>query len=837
MNLSLGLVLSVIAYFGGETPTPNSAERDFTPDPVSVRRYGPAYRYPQAGWIVLHIEGEPYERGYQHGQLLSREIQRYISDLASFRSKTPADGWNDMRMLCDALFLRKYDAEFLEEMKGIADGAAAAGAKFQGRALDLLDIVAINSDIEVEFLDNALNASPYGLEGRKFVPPASTALPRAREPHCSAFAATGPATADGKIVFGHITMWNLKYVRHFNVWLEVQPKNGQRVLMQTYPAGIQSGMDYYMNDAGLLVTETTIAQTKFEANSKPLASRIRKALQYSKSIDDAVKHLLDGNNGLYTNEWLLGDIKTNEVAAFELGTAKSKLWRSGKDEWVGGHKGFYWGCNNARDLEVRKETHPSMFDRPANLTFRPSDRDCKWLELFDKSMGKVDESFGFKAFTTPPLAAFSSLDAKFTTSDLAKDLKSWCLFGNPLGKTWEPLDDQKSRYAGIRPLVSNDWTLISAARPTEGNGSKMRLAADFPGGLLPTVNNGENAHGKPPAWRGTLLPKSDADIWLAGAFAEYQRIAAWDNANKSSRNTRVFRWSTMALHRHRAKAFAATVRMGVDVPPHKSKSAWNSSEWYDAALNKGVLMLDVLRKQAGPEKFDAAMDAFGTANGGKEVSNDQFVKFMSEKLGSPVDLDALDREVTAGRNWSGSEGPTHWAVDSFEAELDKAIIVIGTTKDASSQMEAANRLQRWIARKWSNVYLPIVRDVDLKDKQAAENHLLLIGRPSTNAAYAKSGSMLPAKFGPASFTLRPQYTFAHEETAVICVGPNPMNRRYSVVAFAGLSAEATWHCVEKFPARGEDPGDAILIPPGGTPRNIVLPPVDEPKPAPKPAAN
>jgi hypothetical protein len=27
---------------------------DFQPDPRAVQRYGPAYRYPQAGWIVLH---------------------------------------------------------------------------------------------------------------------------------------------------------------------------------------------------------------------------------------------------------------------------------------------------------------------------------------------------------------------------------------------------------------------------------------------------------------------------------------------------------------------------------------------------------------------------------------------------------------------------------------------------------------------------------------------------------------------------------------------------------------------------------------------------------------
>ena len=61
------------------------------------------------------------------------------------------------------------------------------------------------------------------------------------------------------------------------------------------------------------------------------------------------------NNGLYTNEWLIGDAKTNEIAMFELGTYKTRLYRSSKNDWFGGTEGFYWGDNNAKDLAVRLE--------------------------------------------------------------------------------------------------------------------------------------------------------------------------------------------------------------------------------------------------------------------------------------------------------------------------------------------------------------------------------------------------------------------------------------------------------------------------------------------------
>ena len=63
--------------------------------------------------------------------------------------------------------------------------------------------------------------------------------------------------------------------------------------------------------------------------------------------------------------------------------------------------------------------------------FRPADRDVKWLELYDRYKGKIDVEFGKVAFTTPPVAAYHSLDAKFTTTDLAKDLRTWALFGPP----------------------------------------------------------------------------------------------------------------------------------------------------------------------------------------------------------------------------------------------------------------------------------------------------------------------------------------------------------------------------------------------------------------------
>jgi hypothetical protein len=54
------------------------ASDDEWPVRDAVETFGPAYRYPAAGWIYLHIEGQPFERGYQHGHLMAREIPEYF---------------------------------------------------------------------------------------------------------------------------------------------------------------------------------------------------------------------------------------------------------------------------------------------------------------------------------------------------------------------------------------------------------------------------------------------------------------------------------------------------------------------------------------------------------------------------------------------------------------------------------------------------------------------------------------------------------------------------------------------------------------------------------------
>jgi hypothetical protein len=627
------------------------ANADFTPDPASVQRDGPAYRYPQAGWIVLHVEGAPYERGRQQGKLLWHEIQNYVKCYATQQSTTaPAEAWPLVRTIADSLFLRRFDPELLEEMKGIADGAADAGAKFDGRPLDLTDIVAINVWPEIMTLDYGLHAEPNGLEGTDFEKLAAKADATTRISRCSAFAATGPATKDGKAVIGHITMFDLYPCDFFNVWIDVKPAKGHRLVFQGAPGSVQSGMDWYINDAGLVLTETTIETTRFNPNGLSLGSRSRLAMQYGDSIESAVKILGGSNNGngLYTNEWLLADMKTNEIALFELGTQASRLMRSSKNEWFGGTTGFYWGNNNAKDLNVRLETIASTNDRPADMIFRPEPRDEAWIRLYQQNKGKIDADFGKLAFSAPPLDTRYSCDAKVTTAAMASQLESFAHWGDPYGKLWDASHDILTKFPDAVPIVPNDWTTITTAAPPPADPAAASAVDLNPAGDEDADVDKDKGTPPPPiVWHGTILPATDGDIWLTSSFAwfhdyvsrEKQMLKGHDSDKSAGPATDDILTQderdelAVTLFHNRAMALSEGMTLH-SVPLSAIKSDPSDDKWYRTASGRGVMLLSELRRRLGSENFNAAMEAFGRAHAGQTVDTQSFITAMNAASGT-----------------------------------------------------------------------------------------------------------------------------------------------------------------------------------------------------------
>jgi hypothetical protein len=668
-------------------------------------------------------------------------------------------------------------------------------------------------------LDDALGGLPTGLEGRTFAAPGGH-----KGDHCSAFAATGKATADGRIVFGHITMFMLPFAEQYNLWLDVQPEQGHRVAMQCCAGSIWSGLDWYQNDAGILLTETTIGQTRFDRNGVPLASRARKAMQYGETIDTVVAILQKDNNGLYSNEWLIGDTKTDEIAMFELGTAATKLWRSSKNEWVAGTEGFYWGCNNERELPIRLEQLPSLLERPRELGCSPTDRDCKWLELFDRAHGRIDASFARLAFTTPPLAASHSLDAKYTTSALAERMQSVALFGPPRGTTWEPTADERAQYPEIRALVHHDWTLLGPLGAPPPAGPAVDLAdidlADAAGGDGHGADEVEPA----PAWHGSLLP--GADLWLSIAFAAHEPMVAAMRAP----DERYRELHSAALLRFRAQArWQHAVRsLGRDVPLDALQPDPRRREWHDLAVGKGVLLLEDLRQLLGDDAYCALMDAFGRAHAGQPASSADFTAAAERAAGHPLG-ELWQRWLHA----SPEPGPARWSATAFEEEPEQTLIVYGTQAEAPANREAALLLQRRVASTWHNHDVAVVADRDVTDAQLAQNHLVLVGRPRTNAVAASALAVargFAVRFGADSFEVAGQQ-YGHERSAVIAAGQSPFAARWSLVVYAGNSSEATRMVAEQKPLDCE----VFVLPHGSPPQPLAVTDAGAPPAATAPA--
>jgi hypothetical protein len=533
--------------------------------------------------------------------------------------------------------------------------------------------------------------------------------------------------------------------------------------------------------------------------------------------------LKDANNGLYTNEWILADVKTGETAMFELGTEKTKLWRSGKQEWPADTTGFYWGCNNAKDPALRLETLASTSGRPADVLYFPKDRDQAWLRLYDRNKGKIGASFGFEAFGQAPIVGYSSCDAKFTDAALAQDLKSWALFGPPLGRTWMPKQTDYTKHPDVRPLVANDWTVIGVDKPAQSEDvaavDLRPFRKDDPEPKVPLTSK------LPPAWRGTLLPKTDADVWLSVAFAEYEKLVAFENALKYEAagkplGRRAQEALDVARFKKRSDWITAVRRLGGDVPLEKLRRSWTDPHWHRIAVGKGSLLLGSLRDAIGAAEFDRAMDEFGAKHGGSEVTTREFFDALNQ-----IDADRIPALVDRSLRGTFTDAelqPNPWLVDSFEDEPQQALIVYGTKGDRAANREAAELLQKNIAARWCNYVVPAKADADVTDDELKSHHLLLIGRPASNAVLHRFSQRIPSvEFGSQSFTIGDE-TYAHPRSALLFAAENPLSRRYSLVVYAGLSADATWHAVQAFPDCGGRGAEAVILAHGAKPRPIVI---------------
>ncbi len=375
---------------------------------------------------------------------------------------------------------------------------------------------------------------------------------------------------------------------------------------------------------------------------------------------------------------------------------------------------------------------------------------------------------------------------------MARELKTWARFGPPMGRTWEPTSGERKSDHEVRPLVPNDWTLVGAEVPSAAEGKTFAIDLASSTAKKDRAAEGESGTVRtrlstlPAAWHGTLLPGGGGDTWLAAAFADYETIVAREqvmraHAKEQDRKLKPAEEERLdlAMFAPRSRYEGAVKRLGRDVPLASIEPDVERSEWYEIAAGKGVLLLSALREKLGDDVFLKLMDDFGRSHAGQPASAEAF-RTQAEKAGAENgrDLtgffdswlkgqglpDAAARPVTSSASV--------WSIDSFEVEPEAALIVYGTLKEADAQREAAEHLQRAIARRWSNILVPVRADTEIAEADLRSHHVLVVGRPDTIYGADRLVKTLPVTFGPASFVLKGE-TYAHPATALIVAGPNP----------------------------------------------------------------
>jgi len=479
---ALSLSYFAIVLFIVPTGAPPRAWAESSKAPAtgsSDARLEKSYRFQQGGWTYVHLEGSPSDIGFQHGYLLAPEIADGFQAIKLFDIHQTQRDWEFFRKTAREMLWPHIDAEYQQELQGIADGVKAHGID-----LDVYDIVALNAFEEVpDYYVPWLNKREKQARAPKLKAPGN----------CSAFIATGAYTKDHQIVIAHNNWTSYLAGERWVVVFDILPQHGQRILMDGFPGVITSDDDFGVNAAGIMITETTMAQFEgWDPKGKPEFMRSRKALQYAESIDDYASIIKEGNNGGYANDWLIGDRKTGEIAYLELGLNNTPMWRT--------RDGYYVSANFPRDPKlIREET--SGFD-PSDMSSSMNARHARADELVQHAKGTIDvemaegfladhfDSFekrnqpnerslcghvdassrGVKEWGWDTYNPGGAVQGKATDSKMAADMSFVARAGHPCGADFDAADflERHPEYSWQKPLLrdmkAGPWTKFQAGQ-------------------------------------------------------------------------------------------------------------------------------------------------------------------------------------------------------------------------------------------------------------------------------------------------------------------------------------------------------------------------------------
>jgi hypothetical protein len=442
-------------------------------------RLNGAYRIDENGWIYVHLQGDPYQIGFQNGYLTWDNLnESWNAWLYIDYNNGPQYGytinytlWDEVEAVCWKYIWPLTPSFLQQEMEGIAAGAEARGLKWTVK-----DVLAFNSwaDLDPYYWNGTIDCALHNVKKG-----------------CSAFIATGSYTTDGKIVIGHETWSSYADNGEYNVLYDIKPTRGYEMIYQSTGGMVWSGEDWIYNSAGLMVVETTLPMlTEYNPNGLPVFARERLAMEFGKSINDFIRIMTTDNSGAYSNEWLIGDAKTGEICSLQLGTYNWDIERT--------FNGFIGSCNCPKGLNI-------SIEEGLTAVPPPSPRLVRWnqlIEYYTANPHLIDCSVGMEmladhydtvhheyipddntldgrwetdVFGQTPYPG-GSYDGKVTCSNLVLgNMGMWARWGHPSGDPFNATDFVAANpsYAWQLPYLHNiplsgmpePWTYFSGAGP------------------------------------------------------------------------------------------------------------------------------------------------------------------------------------------------------------------------------------------------------------------------------------------------------------------------------------------------------------------------------------
>lgn len=418
----------------------------------------------QEGWKILHVYGEPYQRGFAHGYLLKRELARTKKVLLFLLKHELNVSYREYIRTSNRLIkpaVKQRYPELYDEMRGISAGG----------------------DISLDFIvawNAYMSLYSYYKDGAVI--------------KCSAFIATGDATKHGDIVMGHNTHCDFACGQLQNIVMYVFPSQGSSFVMQTAPGYVCSGTDWFICSTGIIGCETTISGINYKpVFGDPYFCRIRHAMQYGKTLDDYDTIMTTRNAGDYAGSWQFGDVNTGEIMLFEIALKEKNVKRT--------KNGVFFGTNSAMGENIRKKETTDIDHE--NITTSVGARYHRFRELVGngsetrvgKYYGKITaenaktiladhhdpymkrEQLGMRGIckhvessdehcNRPPHSLFGCVDAKTTNSEMARRLAFNGRFGSACGRVFsirehiKKYPDFKEWESVVDDIPSHKWCKI-----------------------------------------------------------------------------------------------------------------------------------------------------------------------------------------------------------------------------------------------------------------------------------------------------------------------------------------------------------------------------------------